>query len=40
MEYNAKDRCCGWCYGLGATMKCADAPVLIVPVNARSETGR
>ena len=26
MEYDAKERCCGWCYGTGATMKCAKCP--------------
>ncbi|KAL7534043.1 hypothetical protein ACHAXR_005602 [Thalassiosira sp. AJA248-18] len=26
MEYDAKKRCCGFCYGVGATMKCARCP--------------
>ena len=26
MDYDAKERCCGWCYGMGATMKCAMCP--------------
>lgn len=23
MEYNAKERCCGWCYTMGPTMRCS-----------------